>query len=288
MRGKQRRLSDLYIRGTALSVNDTQGAEDQEPPVEVWLQKLNEIDRESVVRRANAARARYMIEADDEESDVFKAMYARIREFEDRAGLVAVVISPDVIRARQRIEAEHRNDEDTWGKDDYLQGLLDAWTGDGENPGLVAVLAEDPEDPEALRVQGELDRFDVEVNVEFQAEIERLEADWTDRTDQQLWHDATAVMLERTSDEAFGREYERQQLFHAVRDPAEHAKRYFATVAEIDDLDAGLRTYLLEQYNALLVEPTEVKDSRAGQDSSDSSASLEEIPEPSGLEAVSV
>ena len=91
----KRRLADLYVRGKDLEVDD--GAGD---PVSVRLQKLNEIDREAVIRRANAAKARFLIEADNEESDLFQSMYGQVREFDDRDALVAVVISDDVAKAR--------------------------------------------------------------------------------------------------------------------------------------------------------------------------------------------
>lgn len=279
---KQRRLSDLYLRGKKLSVDDG-----EDHPVEVWLQKLNEVDRESVLRRANAARARFLIEADNEDSDVFQAMYGRIREFADRDGLVAITIATDVAKARQRLEAEASNDEETWAKDSYFQGLSDSWMGDADNPGLAEVAVEDPDDPEVKRVKAELERFDHEVSDRMREEVQRMEADWADRPLDELWRDATKVMLERTSDEAFGREYERQQLFHAVRDPRDHSKRYFSTVTEIDDLDDELRLYLSTQYSSLLVEATEGKESRASQDSSASSATPEVTSERSGLEAVS-
>ena len=138
-----------------------------------------------------------------------------------------------------------------------------------------------------MRVKAELERYETEVNARLKDEVKRLEGDWADRPNEQLWRQATEVMLERTSDEAFGKEYERQQLFHAVRDPRDHSKRYFATVVEINDLDDELRAYLSAQYNALLIDSTEGKGSRANQDSSVSSAAPEVTSGHSGLEAVS-
>jgi len=95
---KRRRLSDLYTRGTDLEIDDGTG-----DPVPVRLQKLNEIDREAVLRRANAAKARDLIDSDNEDSDAFQAMYARIRDFGDRDGLVSLIIAEDAFIAATAI-----------------------------------------------------------------------------------------------------------------------------------------------------------------------------------------
>src|SRR5262249_10119305 len=150
----KRRLSDLYVRGKELSIDDGSG-----DPVTAWLQKLNEVDRESVLRRANAAKSRHLAFIDDEESDAFQARYGRVREFGERVGLISIIITDDATKARLRVEAQVSTDEDTWAKEGYLQGLVDAWAGDDDNPGLAKTVVEDPDDPEATRVRNELDRF---------------------------------------------------------------------------------------------------------------------------------
>ena len=90
---KRRRLADLYVRGKEVELNDGSGE-----PVVVWLHKLNGVDRESCLRRANAAKARFMIEADHEDSETFQAMYAQVRDTPDREGLFvgdATSLGPD-------------------------------------------------------------------------------------------------------------------------------------------------------------------------------------------------
>jgi hypothetical protein len=281
---KPRRLSDLYVRGMEVEVDDGQG-----PPVKVWLAKVNAVDRDSMIRRANAAKARYLIETDNEESDLFAEQYAQVREYEDRDGLVALAISEDLRRFRERTEAEVAADEDTWGKDDYLQGLVDSWFGTDDQPGFAAVIAEDPNDPEALRVKAEIDRFGDQVQKLVDAEIERLKAEWEDVPDEQLWRTVAHQILEQKATNAFVEEAMRQQLFYAVRE-LDRTTRYFSTVAEVDELDEAVRGQLMERLNTLSVETTEGKDSPGDPDSSPSSevsASPEE-PKPSGPEVVSV
>ena len=280
---KRRRLSDLYVRGRDVTLND--GAGDS---VTVWLQKLNGVERESCLRRANAAKARFMIDADDESSDTFHATYAQVREMQDREATVGLVISEDLAKYRQRIEAELSSDEDTWGKEGYLQGLIDAWIGDDDHPGLAATQAEDPDDPEVKRVLTEIERFENEVNGRIASHADSLRKDWVDIPDEPLWRRAAHRVLELRGTDVFNREFERQQIFYAVREPDDRAKRYFGTLQELDDLDEKVLQTLLLQYSRMVVDQIEGKDSRATRPSSTSSdhSSAEEAQTDSGREAV--
>ena len=274
---KRRRLNDLYVRGRELEITDGEG-----PAVKIWLNKLNEIERESVIRRASAAKARLMIDADDEQSDLFNSVYADTRSgITARSELILFLIADDAAAARRRIEAEISANEETWGKDEYLQGLVDSWIGDENNEGLSATIVEEPDDPDANRVRAELDRFEEEVRTRVEVEIQALQKDWEDVALDVLWRKSAHKILEHRAEEEFVREYQRQQLFYAVREPDSHRKRYFATVQEIDDIDEDLRKHLTEQYETLIVPPLEGKDSPPQADSSELSAP----PEPETSEA---
>jgi adenylate kinase family enzyme len=278
---KRRRLTDLYVKGKEVEVSDGSGE-----PVAVWLQKLNGVDREACLRRANAAKAKFMIEADKEDSEIFQAMYAEVRDTPDREGLVGVVVAEEVARHRMRIEAQRAADEETWAKDNYLQGLIDAWIGDDDNPGLAATQAEYPDDPEVARVLAEIERFEHEVTEETRAHTSALLKDWQDVSDEELWRKASHKLLERRGNDMFNREFDKQQLFHSVREPDEHAKRYFLSVKEIDDLDESIVNRLIKHYGYMMVDGIEGKDSRASQPSSTSSdpSPAEEAQPPSGPE----
>jgi hypothetical protein len=282
---KRRRLSDLYVRGTDVKLEDGLGT-----PVVVWIQKLNPIDRETVVRRAQAAQARHMMEADSEESELFQSMYAQIREMAgDRDALVTLLIAEDLNKYRERVAAEQGMDEETWAKDNYLQGLMDSWVGDDNNPGLAQTLAEDPEDPEANRVIAEIERFEQGVNEVVEIEKERLVKDWVDVADEALWRKAAHRILEIRGVDIYNRAYEYQQLFFAVREPENHAKRYFGAVAEINDLDDSVRNILTRQLANITVDPQQGKSSPVTTPSSKSSdqSLAEEASLPSGPEAAS-
>lgn len=281
---KRRRLADLYVRGKELKVDD--GSDD---PVVVWIQKLNEVERDSILRRANAAKARHLIECDNETSEVFMSTYGTVRDFLSREKMVELIVSEDVAKARQRLEAQMLADEDGWGKDGKLQGLLDSWTGDDETPGLAAAHAEDENDPEALKVKAELDRYDAELTDRVQGEEAKLAREWEDASIDDVARRATRELLKRQADDSFMKEWSRQQIFYCVRDPDDHHKRYFGTVPEVDDLDDQVRAFLDQQCNALFVGPVEGKDSPPNPDSSTSSGTPTEAAAspPSGPVAVS-
>lgn len=281
---KRRRLGDLYVRGREVKVDDGQGE-----PVVVWLQKLNGIDREACIRRSHAAKARFLQDSEDRDGELYQSVYGQVRTMSDRVQLVALIVGEDLAKYRQRVEAQLAADEEGWGKDGYVQGLVDAWIGDDNNPGLAAVKVEDPDDPEVKRVSEELDRFDGDVIARVEAERERIEQDWEDAPSDQIWHRVTERLLSGRGEAEFAREYDRQQLFYCVRDPDTHTKRYFATVADLDDLDDVVRAQLLSEYKELMVDPVEGKGSRASQPSSNSSdpSSAEEAQVDSGQQAVS-
>jgi hypothetical protein len=280
---KTRRLTDLYLTGKEVVVSDGAGE-----AVTIWLSKLNDLDQTSIVRRANAMKAQHLIDAQNEESELFKALWAQVHDFEDREALVVVVIAEEVQRIRQRIEAQLSTDEDGWGKDEYVQGLFDLWIGDGDNEGLMHRQIDEPDDPEVKRVLAELERFNTEVANKVTAEADELEREWSAVTEDELYDRATHELLKRRSEDIFVREMLRQQLFYAVRDLDDHKKRYFGTITEVDELDSRVREKLEWEYTQLVVDSREGKDSRANPDFSNSSGPqpVETITVPSGPEAV--
>jgi len=281
---KRRRLGDLYVLGKEVVINDGLGES-----VEVWIAKLNDVDRESLLRRSSAAKARFLMEGRDEQSETYQATWAQVVGFDDREGLISVVIADDVVKYRIRVEAEVSADEETWGKEGYLQGLVDSWLGDPDNPGLVVTHIEAPDDPEVVRVMSELERYNDEVMKRVNDEADRLQGDWEHVSEEELWAKAAHKLIDRRAEEVFSKEYERQELFYSVREPDLHHVRYFATVSEIDDLDERIREQLLRVYNELVVDAIEGKDSPATTGSSNSSESPDAATtaDPSGPEDAS-
>lgn len=274
---KRRRLSDLYVRGKEMTVDDGSG-----DPVVVWLQKLNEVERDAILRRANAAKARYLLECEHEEGELFVATLASVHDYLDHDGMVNIIIAEALTKARQRIEAQMSSDEETWGKDDKIKALLDEWVGTDEEPGMAAKFAEDENDPAALRVKAEIDEYEAELDVAIKSEQSRMEREYDTTPDLELSRLATREVLKRRGDEVFMKEWMRQQTFYCVREPDDHQKHYFGTVAEVDDLHDQVREYLERQCNMLFVDLAEGKDLPENPASSTSS---EPTPEGEASEA---
>lgn len=281
---KRRRLGDLYIRGKEIKIDDGTG-----DPVVIWIQKLNEVERDAVLRRSNAAKARYVLECAHEESELFVSTFASVHDYLDHDGMVNVIIAEDVAKARQRLEAQMTSDEEGWGKDDKIKSLLDEWVGTDDEPGLAAAYAEDENDPAALRVKGEIEAYEVELERAVKEEQERLAREYDTAPDLELNRGATREVLKRRAEDVFMKEWLRQQSFYCVREITDHQKRYFGTVAEVDDLHDNVREALERQCNSLFVDLAEGKDSPETPASSTSSEPTPEAEasEPSGPVAVS-
>lgn len=277
----RRRLGDLYVRGHELAVDDGSG-----DPVKVWVQKLNEIEREAVLRRSSARKARFELEVEHEESEQFVATLGSLREYLDRDGLVGIVIAEEMVKFRQRTEAQMTEDEEGWGKEKKITQLIDAWTGTDDAPGLAAAYAEDENDPEALRVKGEIEAFETDLDRTVATERERLIREWEDTSEVDLARRAAREILKRRADEDFVREWNRQQIYYSVREHDDHHKRYFGSLQEVDDLDDRVRQFLESKCNLLFLDGQEGKDSPLTPVSSTSSESTAETSEPSGPVAV--
>jgi hypothetical protein len=279
----RRRLGDLYVRGEEINVDDGSGA-----PVKAWIQKLNELERDAVLRRSSAKKARFELEAEHQESEQFVATLGSLREFVDHEGLISIAIAEDMLRFRQRTEAQMTEDEDGWGKDNKITELIDEWTGSTDSPGLAAAYAEDENDPNALRVKGEIEAFEADLERAVTAERDRLVAEWESASEADLARKAARDVLKRRAGEEFIREWNRQQVFYAVREPDDHHRRYFGTLQEVDDLDDRIRELLESKCNQLFMDNQEGKDSPATPALSISSESTPEISKRSGPVAVAL
>lgn len=286
---RRRRLTDLYRVGRIVKFDD--GLDDE--TVEVWVQKPNEVEMANIYRRAGAEKTRYMTRAEDVDSDEYQDALGDLREMGDDDIILTLAMAAETGRARQRIESQLEHDPDgEWAKDDYLQGMFDAWHGDAENPGLKDAHALDPEGEtaegaEALKVFGELKRFQDQVTERFNVEHERLLADWRAMPKDKVEHQAVKHFVENDATEIFMQEFNRQAIFYSVRDPEDRDKRYFETRKEVDLLGDQVIVRLMVEINDFIVSSSEGKGLPATTDGSPPSEQpeTEETSQDSGLEA---
>lgn len=260
----RRRLSDLYVTGKEVTIDDGHGA------VTVWLQKCNPVENGDALRHGAARRASAMTYAKNRDSMDWHSATRDVQDFMSRDALLDLAIREELHKRRVRIEGEHAADEE-WAKDDYIKGLVDAWegtSGDEEEGSHAEVqlalkdrFALDENDLEAKHVHDELDRFDLEVEALVDAERASLIADWEGAPDEELVDKAVERVLEQRASQAFSDEYETWTLYWATREPTNHAEKYFKTSDEIHTLSEKVREDLVAHYQTLLVEPSEGKGS---------------------------
>lgn len=258
---KKLRLTDLYKVGEEMTFHSEEGK------VTVWVQKPNDVQIESIYRRANAAKARYLMTAQDEDSEEYQEAWGIMSELEEVEDILIFALNEELNRAKARATARIEADE-RWSKDDFLQSLFDAWLGDEENPGLHRTYALDPEDPEALRVFDALREYEEAVNEAFNAERDHLKAEYADEERSKLLDMAARGWIQINADGIQTRELIRQQTFYSVRDKDKHAQLYFGTVAEVDDLPQVIRDQLTHKVTEFILEVAEGKGTAATPDSS--------------------
>lgn len=277
---KTRKLSDLFRKGKPFTLDDGDGG------VDIYLAKLNPVQTEKAIRKANAHRARYLSSMKDKESDIYLAAANDVwdMEFEE---LVQYAVADELARRSSAIEAEFA-EEAGWMKDDYLQGLHDAW-----NDGLQEVYFETDDeaekDPEALRVFQEMEKYSNQVSERMLKEQDALTKDYETKDVEKLREQMIERVIKMQADMAWMIEYRKSEVFFGTYTATTPRKPYFANRQEVDELEETTLTTLIAEIGTLSVEVEEGKDSPLTEDSSAPSELPEtpEVEDSSSLESVS-
>lgn len=274
----KRRLEDLYVIGREVTIDDGTG-----DPVSVWMQKLNPVELNSVMRIANAARARIRSVRSDKDSDEYQSLWLDVLDWKHKEDLVEYLIAEQVMRIQERCEAQLAAEEE-WEKDGYLQGLRDAW-----EDGLNERHAADPTDIEAKRVLAEITRFAETAEANGADDIALARAEMETRPMEALQEQAFERVIDYRANSLWLEEFHRAELLYGVRDPDNHKTYYFTQRAQIDSLSAAVLGQLFQAYAELSVDVIQGKDSAVTPNSSGSSEPpAEEATEAfSGLAVVS-
>jgi hypothetical protein len=280
----QRRLDDLYVLGRPYTLDDLSGGE----PVEVWLQKLDPLDADKTLRKANAAKARLLMTRADEDSDEWLEMYADVASFSDDS-LREYLIQEDLAEFADSREAE-LSAEPEWADEGYLQGLRDAWNGTRDEPGLREREEGDTERDKCL---AELKRFTEAVNEHLDSERQNLLSDLADKPIEDLRKRAVKRFIEVRASAVWMTEFRTCEIAYGVRDASNHSRYYFGAkgketeevdIVRVRRLPPEVFSALGEAYAELVVPPQEGKDSPAAPSSSQPSglSGEEETVPPSG------
>lgn len=299
----ERRLSDLRKTRGQLTFE----GEDEEGPyrIDVWVVKLNDHDRRSAVRAADAAKARVLLDRNNEESEAWQSAYGQASALSEDPGVLAEYLSHFHLADKARvIQAEVAGEENgEWAKDDYLQGLLDLWRGvEPGDLGLQLAYAARNDDPttldpdlagripEAIRVYEELERYEKAVDAKIEVERARFIRDHETLPVDELLRKAALTYLDTAASDAWMDEFNECRIYYSTRQFSDRHKRYFRDRAEIHDTDEAFLALILAKYDEISVEGIEGKGLPDLLSSSllSGSSGEEEISDPSGPTSASV
>lgn len=287
---KTRSIEDLFVAGRCVTIEDgrvyvdADGGEEPAGPALFWMQRVGAADEQNAVRKAQAAKARVLMAKNDRAGEEYLAQVSEaLRLYRSRDQQIMFVVAHELNERRAVITARVAAGE-PWGKDNYLQGLHDAWT-----LGLKAMWedgdADDP-DSDASRCWAELQRYQAEVDTLVAAESPGLRAPYEAMPDGDLLEKATDRHLDSAANTAWFLEYELAVTAASVRipcrlcapdrgdHPGDHSRRYFTS--GIDGLKAcrpEAQSILKSIYMQLEVDAAEGKGLRATPSSSQPSGS---------------
>jgi len=187
-----RRVTDLFVEGTEVVVQE-------EPPVLVWVNKLNAFEIEEARRDGAAARARMLLALRDIGTDESTVFEARVVEMDENAlveAIVAAAAGEILVKVVGAIESDPE-----WAERMEIQRR--------------ARIADDP--AEQLVVE-QIDREFAEEYAKRSTELEeqkRADMRLLDKTG--LSEKYREVWREQQANSSFHREFQRTQLYFATR-----------------------------------------------------------------------
>lgn len=242
-----RKLTDLFVEGTTLTIDDGKGE-----PVELYIRKITPLDAEEAYRAANASRSQALAMRTQPDDPIYQIIQRRCEEA-TKEEMVESLVESEVAKRQPILEAELESEE-KWSKDDYLQGLHDAWESKLKKKHFT-----EP-DEETEHVLAEMTAFKDELDKRLTKEQEAATKDINSLSHVKVKDRYFDAQIERQGEIAWLTEFRRQELFHAVRDAADHDVRAFESAREVDASSPELVKKLRDAYNNISVDPTEGKD----------------------------
>jgi hypothetical protein len=258
---KRRRLTDLYLTGQVLELDDGTG-----DPIEIYMSKISPLEQRDAAENATKARAGVLLIKNSPDAAADRLIYEdQIYDLglDTRQTWIEFLSAEKVQQTELSIE-ERLGSEGEWAENDYLKSLQEAWN-DGLRDQWIADQSIDEDsdekaDEEADRVFNELKRFTDLVAVEMEEEIPDIQADYEHISDDELKRDVVNKIIESEADFAWLNEFAHWQVFYSVREPDDHKQRYFEAREEVDGLDNRILTELISKYREMTVDGVEGKD----------------------------
>lgn len=240
-------LLDLYVTGKNVELDNG---------IVVWLQKLNPVQKSTVLRKANSSRQSVLTlkKLSDDHPDVKPYVDEVVNNWEDPQEIIDFLVADEVSDFQAKKEAEVA-ERDEWSEGGYLEGLKDAWEDSMKDRWL-----ENNEDPEARRVYEAIKKFSDEVDAEVEPRREGIREGYLRRDVDELQRLIVDRAVEVQADLKWLEDYKKWQLLYAVRVPEDHAVRVFDDINEIEELQLEVIDRLYSEYNELVVQVGEGKD----------------------------
>lgn len=251
---KNKKLFSLYVVGEELTITDGDQSET------VWIQKLNQNEHENAYRRANQKRATFLAlrkSLNDEEILALKGEYEAT--FSDRDSMIDYLVNDKIARVMEAREAELAA-TDEWAKENYYQGLLDAWHDGLFESHALGEVEGNVDYEEAKTVYAEMERFADQLNEKLDAESKRERRDYESWDLQKLDDEVTRKLIEAEADSRWLNEYKMCEIYHAVREADNHRTNYFDSRSEVDEIPLETLLQLLKAYAEISLGLTEGKD----------------------------
>ncbi len=249
-----RRLTDLYLTGTKLVLND----ESDSDPIEVWISKVQPPEQKEAGRKAAAARAGVLaikaLPNDHPDKVPYFDLFEDGAALGDKTRVVEFLLTDELAQVSMSVEAEIAAG-DKWSKDDLYESLSEAW-----NSGLNDRWVSDPEDVEASRVYGLLKEYTEEVEVEIESRREGLKKDLMDEPIETLVERAVDQLIDTEANIQWLDEFRQWQMYFAVRLPTNHTMLYFESKEEVERLDHRIFDRLNEAYESMMLTSIEGKE----------------------------
>jgi len=262
MRGKYKRLTDLYVRGTEAELADGNI---------IWMQALNPYEREEALHDAQVARARLVMalkESGEERLKVEAHIYER--------GLTKCVEELARNKASERMGeymADINSDPDWKERLEILMRTDEAQAATPMEPAEQALLTK--------------------INIDYMAELNKRETDEREYQERRLAGMSQEVFteeylewwLDRRGSNLAQAEFQTTELWFSARvcdavkddeghyshEACNHGERVFEDKAEVRSLPAELSVILNTALNAITMSAVEAKNSARQESSSDSS-----------------
>lgn len=248
-----RRLTDLYVTGKEVTIDDGKGA------ITVWMQKLHGFEQDQAMSRANAERAKILTIKNQGDDDADKLVYISQVDVQwDDDQILHFIAAEDLVKAERTAESKVAHEEE-WEKDDYLIGLQAAW-----DDGSQEVYFDDDADPEAkveaTRVFEELKRYKDQVDAEYKKAEKRILREYDQLSKAEKREMAISRMIDSHADMRWVQEYRKCEVWLATREATDHDKPYFESRSEVDKLHPTVLARLMQEYRDLEVTVDEGKD----------------------------